>query len=1083
MADRGVTGPDVVVGEFGRLQVWVNGVEAPIRGERSSAVLALLMLRGRNGAPMDHIVDLVWPDSPPTARRSLANVVRRLREILGRDAILTDGSAYRIADHVGSHRRSLFEAAERAAAPSCEASETLHLAELFTEQWRGEPWLGFDELSPLVGDRMLVRDARLRLLESAAAAAVSVGDTDAARTYLRVLVSERPHHERWWCELAEIVADAGDRVAALRLLQTARSSLDQVGLLPSADLVALERELLGTADEPKPLASAPQVDRRGSPTLAVAQDLPFVGRRGEVEALVDESTGLPAAGVSFIEGPAGAGKSRLLIEAARQCNSHVVLSGRCDEAARSLLGPIQQVLEEYLASTPIADVQADAAGFEAVLSRYVLGFASGAEPPAMVPSLVEERERLVHACVSLLLRAGDRHPHLLLIDDLQWASDVVLDIVDGLVYRSDPKRLAVMGTCRFDRLTNHAQSRVTVMLAGPSRVHLTLGPLTEVDLGAIVASTASVLDVDELFQRTGGNAFFVAELVRGGPGAVDGLTLSRLVRARVDLLHSKAIEFLTTAALCGLDFDPQLVAEALAVDPATADEIVDVLIGNQLLLRDGGAHRCAFAHGLVAEAMVTTAATHKKRSLHLKIADLQQRAGVPAHIWVEHLLAAAPLVDTHTLVTASVEATRQLIVEPRPEIAESIMRRVLDLRLDPSDRVTAMTALGEALMAIGGREPASVLLAATELALQEGLDREFVKATLAYTIGGPWASNNDTNGPRLLALALARCPDDADDLRVRLEARLASYDIFTGPVDDRVRATQRAVAVARESGDATMLGDALNAGIVAVSCPARLADTRQLEDEMERLEDAGLARSEMMNRPAISTYWMGDGEKFRAGIAQRRAVITGATQRDRQALDGLEVVLSILDGDIERARTQLSELTVVTDVARGNHAWNSVTLSWLDGDVSAALPVVKDAYDDFRGGPLRYTLLWLAIEAGHGSLIDEFYDTINGRRIERLPELMLGGFALGGLAMTAALKKDRDLVELVAPVLAGLSGQMIGVPWSSYPAADFFLAVMAEAIGELELAQQHATEARRVHERMGAPAFDGLLDRYLTPRG
>ncbi len=60
-------------------------------------------------------------------------------------------------------------------------------------------------------------------------------------------------------------------------------------------------------------------------------------------------------------------------------------------------------------------------------------------------------------------------------------------------------------------------------------------------------------------------------------------------------------------------------------------------------------------------------------------------------------------------------------------------------------------------------------------------------------------------------------------------------------------------------------------------------------------------------------------------------------------------------------------------------------VEWLDGDVTAALPVIRRAYEDFRGGPLRYTLLWLAIEVGDQPLIDELHGTISATRVERLP--------------------------------------------------------------------------------------------------
>lgn len=250
-----------------------------------------------------------------------------------------------------------------------------------------------------------------------------------------------------------------------------------------------------------------------------------------------------------------------------------------------------------------------------------------------------------------------------------------------------------------------------------------------------------------------------------------------------------------------------------------------------------------------------------------------------------------------------------------------------------------------------------------------------------------------------------------------------------------------------------------------------------LEDEMLRLEDAGLARSQMRNRPAISTFWSGDGQQFRADIAQRATFMHSATHGEQQTLRGLQTVLAILDNQTAEARELLTNQVLDTDVERGNHAWNSLMVEWLDGDLTAALPVIRRAYEDFRGGPLRYTLLWLAVEVGDQPLIDELYGTISATRVGRLRELLLGGFGLAGLAMAAAKLEDQTLSDIVGPELERLSGQMIGVPWASFPSADFFLAAMATSLGDTALAEKHSAEAKRVHALMGAPGCDELLDR------
>lgn len=1089
MQDKGVldrgTAADIVIGELGDLRLWLGGTEQPVRGGRTKTVLALLALRGSRGASMDYLVDIVWPDQPPTARQSLANVIRRLRAMMGPESIVTDGSIYRLADTVESHRATLLDAVDRATDSSCDLAEVIETARSVDGLWRGDPWSEFDDQSPLIGDRVVLREARLRLFEAAARAAQRNGDLDAAIRYLQQLVDERPHQERWWCGLADAIASTGDRVAGLRLLQRARAALDQVGISPSPELLEVEGRLLGTYD-PTPTTELvqPLSDRRGNPSLRVAEDVPFVGRVQEVARLVEPSGGdhIPTSAVAIVEGPAGAGKSRLILESARRCGGHVVLSGRCAESGWSTLGPMQQILDEYVESTSSDDVRGDLAGFEAVLAEYLPGFTTNAPPLTLERSLMEERERIVRACVAVLTRAGNRRPHLLLIDDLQWASEIVLDMIDELAYRCDPGRLAILATCRFGPVDDPARHRVAQLSVSPNCLQISLGPLSATDVQTIVDGTNAISDADEVLRLSGGNPFFVAELLRSGPGIVDDKTLSRIVRSRVDLVHPRATDFLTTAALCGIDFDPWLVGEVLSLDVSETGELVDELTHHQLVLPgQGDRDRCWFTHGLVAEAMLSSADAQERRRIHLRIADVEQQAGSPVGLWIEHLLGAGPLIDTHTLTVSVVEAVDQLCRRSQPESAASVVRRVLETRLDVPDRVLAMTALAKSLAQNGGMtaEADAILLEAGTLAVDHHLDDALTDVAIAYSRGGPWRRNSDTNGPRLLALALERCPPDRRDLRAHLQARLASYSIFTGPLADRIEAAELAIASARESGDQQALGEALNSAIVAVTSPATLAKTRDLEDEILLLQDAGLAVTEMANRPAVSTYWAGEGQRYQADVAARRARLVSATQIERELLNELETVLANLRGDESEARRLLGEQGFNNDVKRGNHAWNTLATEWLAGDVTRALPVMRRAYDDFRGAPLRYSLLWLAAEADEHELVDELYETITPTRVGRLPEVFLGGFGLAGLAMTAFKLQDRELAAVVEPELKRLTGQMIGVPWSSLPSADFFLALLADTNGDHALAKTRAAAARQAHKRMRAPAFTLLLDRYL----
>lgn len=1066
------------IGELGPLRVWIGSDELTMTGGRRSAVLALLALRGHDGASLDYLADTVWADAPNSSRTSLTTTIMRLRKQLGSDAIETDGSDYRLAPHVISHRERFLTIVRNANGPDGDPATVLERADEAQTLWRGEPWHGLDDVAPLLADRVMLRDARLRLIEAEARAAGHTDDRVRQLQALRHLVDARPHHEGWWHDLAQATAEDGDRTAALRLLQDARNALDQVGLLPGPDLIALEQHLVGSATPAVERPAAGVEPRRGDPTLRVAETLPFLGRDGDIERLTTEHASAlsPAYGVGVVEGAAGAGKSRLLVEIARRCTGHVVLSGRCAQSIGSQLGPLNQILDEYAATTSPADLARDAAGLEAILAPHLA--ALGAPAPSAAIAGTEERAQLVRACTTLLLRAGARSPCLLLIDDLQWASDVVLDIVEGVALRASPHETCILASCRIDGSTTADATRLANLMGGPTSGHLKLAPLTSADITAIIEATGSTAEPEDLHQRTGGSPFFLDQVLRTD-GSASGDSLLRLVAARVELVHAKAADFMRAASLIGLEFDPGLAGTVAELDAETAAETVDALTADGLLLPSAAAANMhTFAHGLVAEAMHAEMSTHERRRLHLAIATARQTAGAPDYEWISHLLDAGPLVDQSTLIPAVAEAGAHLLRRGQCEAALRIIETAQQRQLGPTDRVTLLTLTGEVCVE-RGKDHTPPLLEASQIAVDHGLDDQLIDVALTYSRGGPWLSNHDANGPRLLQLALDRCPADRDDLRTRIESRLACYDIFTGALDDRLRASEEALELATTSGDTAVIAEALNTSIVAIACPATLAQTRRFEDELLRLEQAGLGRSAITNRPAVSTFWMADGAQFRADVAERRDEAHRATHRQAQALNGLETVLAIFDNDLDRARSLLADQVLDSDVERGNYAWNTVLIEWLEGTPERALDVVRSTYDDFRGAPLRYTTLWLAVEAGATTLTGELLATITPPRVHRTPEVFLGGYALAGLAMTAYLQRDRELAELTASVLAPLEGHMLGVPWSGFPSADFFLALLADVQGDDGARSKLAGSARRLHDRMTAASFNILVDRYL----
>lgn len=302
--------------------------------------------------------------------------------------------------------------------------------------------------------------------------------------------------------------------------------------------------------------------------------------------------------VVFVGGEAGVGKSALVDQFRRHHSAEaVVLSGACD--AMSAPRPLGPVLDFAGQLGP---------DFETLL-------ASG-DPPRELPSALLD-----------ILR-GARRPHLLLVEDLHWADDATLDLLRYLARRVDGARVLVIGTYRDEGLgIDHPLRLLLGDLAGAHTVHrLEVPQLSPAAVAALAAGTP--IDPDELHRRTGGNAFFVSEVLAAGG---DGLParVGDAVLARVSRLPAEAAAALEMAAVIGQNIEPALLAELVL-----SSEAVDACLSAGLLVsrRD----RLTFRHELTRDALLQAMPLTRRQRAHARVLALLEQRPLPS----EGLLAA-----------------------------------------------------------------------------------------------------------------------------------------------------------------------------------------------------------------------------------------------------------------------------------------------------------------------------------------------------------------------------------------------------------------------------------------------------------
>ena len=123
-------------------------------------------------------------------------------------------------------------------------------------------------------------------------------------------------------------------------------------------------------------------------------------------------------------------------------------------------------------------------------------------------------------------------PTVLVFEDLHWADEATLDLLRVLARRLRRLPALVLATYRDDELSRTHPLRVLLgELATERRVHRVSLPLLSADGVALLASGRTV-DVERLHRLTGGNPFFVTEvLAAGSDGAPDTVRDAVLARA------------------------------------------------------------------------------------------------------------------------------------------------------------------------------------------------------------------------------------------------------------------------------------------------------------------------------------------------------------------------------------------------------------------------------------------------------------------------------------------------------------------------------------------------------------------------
>jgi len=306
-------------------------------------------------------------------------------------------------------------------------------------------------------------------------------------------------------------------------------------------------------------------------------------------SLVEQAAGGTGALV-FLGGEAGVGKTSLSAALTAAVSERLtVRCGGCDNVTTAAaLGPLIDAVPEL---TSVIDDEA----------------------------VKLDRLRLFRRLRALLSAA----PTLLVLEDVHWADEATLEILRFLGPRLADLPLLVLATFREDEVA--ADHPLTVVLGdlatSPGVRRMQLRPLSVAGVGRLIQAAGSSLDAAELHFSTGGNPFYVTEVIAAGQQQLPA-TVRDAVLARASRLSAGGREVLAAAAVLGRRADLPLLTVVSGQSASAVDECVQ----RGMLVGDG--RTWAFRHELARLAIEQTLTPVARIGLHAAALVALRAAGV-----------------------------------------------------------------------------------------------------------------------------------------------------------------------------------------------------------------------------------------------------------------------------------------------------------------------------------------------------------------------------------------------------------------------------------------------------------------------
>ena len=836
------------------------------------------------------------------------------------------------------------------------------------------------------------------------------------------------------------------------------------------------------------------------PTLPIGK---LVGRDRPIERLsraVEQVAGGQSV-VVLVAGEAGIGKTALLGVAAANATERgvQVVWGTClDGAGAPGYWPWTQALD-HLVRERGPDAVREAVGEDAALLASIvpsLSHERGSE--------TSERDRLLamDATTRLLTTLATDEPILIVLDDLQWADDSSLALLEFVARAPSTAGIGLIGAYRHDELSASTRQRIAELATFAEHVRV-----EGLDAGAvhglITALTGDDVDAtvaEEIHRRTGGHPFFVRELALLGHHAGTAeeqvpVAVNDAIARRIDRLPPDTIQVLEATSVVGTELLPDVVAAALDRSVVEVDAAARAAIEAGVLARSDSGPR--FAHDLLRETVLARVQPAQAIDLHRTIGDALEKRGerggdvTPAEL-ARHFTAAIPVDGPDRALQWSLAAADDDCDALAFTEAAGHLRRLraalteASIDLDDARLIDVLVAEADALArACSIVDSRGLLRLASDVAERAADPVGIARVALAIThLGATFATRRDEIVHDLeRALTAVQGVDDVWEARV--SATLARELQHSVP-EDRPRAgplSEQALELGRRSKDPSTLLTCLFARHDLLWTPGGAAERAEVAGEIVVVARA----SGDQERHADGLLLLANARlelgspAFEAPLESCLALLDSHGQlRHRYTAQTRRACLALLRGRLDEAERLIEQAADLGERLHEPDTGNVRMSQQLElvrarADADELRRFAGEAVDHWTGAPVHAhgVAAGFLTRAGDVDAAAHHVATVVDLGTWRADRSYLWSVLVRELAQAAIALDDRELCRQLFDDLSpiadscGVNGAVVAFAGSHAHTAG----LLAAALGRSEASQLLLDQAATTYRRLGATGW------------